>query len=658
MYLIMRQSSVIPVLVLLLLAAGTASAKDCGGGIVCECGDTVVGDWTLTKDMVCTEGHGLIIGADDIVIDGDGYVIDGVSQGTCDDFGVQRTGIYNKAYDGITIRNLGIRNFCNGIYLRYDDETGNKVERITIENCEIDHNGADTGNDNGVHGIKAVGVFDSTIRNNKVHDNKGKGDSCESGGNGIFVMGISGYGAWGNLITGNEIYNNAKGGFFTKMMCKDTTVSHNEVYGNGQGGIILRCKKSEAHTIVGNTVYENYGSGIWVGGPDNIIRANTVTGNRDGGPFSGLGGGETEFGGAKGTVGGNGWGIKICREAHNTEVTENTVCGNDYIDIEVCEGIAGTTGSENTCGTTGNYNDDGNAGCTYRCSSSGDAGDGGGDGGDGDITSTEDSDNIKESYTMTIPDVDGFVEQEIDPGDLLELKIPVTMISFESLRTAADVVVRVESLYDTSAGVDVPAPDLVYQNFNLDVPIPDDDIEDVTIRFRVENWWMEENGIDSMNISLYWWDEDDPGWKRTPTTPASYDETYASYESSTPGFSHYAIAGVGGTKAATSTPAATAYTQTRTQSPTQSQLQPQSHPQYQSQSPPQSQSTDQAPVSGRDAGTTFRTAPQDAEGAMVSGNAAEEDMAEDAEAVMARHFIAAYSLIGLLAFAYALNTFR
>ena len=185
MYRIMRQSRVI--LVLLLLAAGagagagTVSAKDCGGGIVCECGDTVVGDWTLTKDMVCPEGHGLIIGADDIVIDGNGYALDGVAQGTCDDFGIQSTGIYNKAYDGITIRNLEIRNFCNGIYLRYDDETGGKVERITIEDCEIHHNGADTGNDNGVHGIKAIGVFESIIRNNKVHDNKGKGDSCEMG---------------------------------------------------------------------------------------------------------------------------------------------------------------------------------------------------------------------------------------------------------------------------------------------------------------------------------------------------------------------------------------------------------------------------------------------------------------------------------------------
>ena len=644
MYLIMRQSSVI--LVLLLLAAGagagTVSAKDCGGGIVCECGDTVVGDWTLTKDMVCPEGHGIIIGADDIVIDGNGYAIDGVAQGTCDDFGIERSGIYNKAYDGITIRNLEIRNFCNGIYLRYDDETGDKVERITIENCEIHHNGADTGDDNGVHGIKAIGVFESTIRNNKVHDNKGKGDSCESGGNGIFVMGISGYGAWDNLITGNEIYNNAKGGFFTKMMCRDTTVSHNEVYGNGQGGIILRCKKSEAHTIEENNVHENYGSGIWVGGPDNIVRENTVTGNRDGGPFSGLGGGETEFGGVKGTVGGRGWGIKICREAHNTEVTENTVCGNDYVDIVVCEGITGTAGSENTCGTTENYNDDGSSGCTYRCSPSEDDG----DGGDGGIASTEDSDNIEESYTMTIPVVDGFVEQEIDPDDLLELKIPVTMISFESLRAAADVVVRVESLHDTSSGVDVPAPDLVYQNFNLDMPIPDDEIEDAKIRFRVENWWMEENGIDSMNISLYRWDEDDLEWKRTLTTPASYDETYAAYESSTPGFSHYAIAGVGGMKAAAPTPAATAYTQTQTQ------LQPQSRSQ------PQSQPPDQAPASGRDTGTTSRTAPQEAGGAMVSGNAAEENGAEGAEAVMAHHFIAAYSLIGLLAFAYALNTFR
>jgi len=302
----------------------------------------------------------------------------------------------------------------------------------------------------------------------------------------------------------------------------------------------------------------------------------------------------------------------------------------------VCEGIAGTAGSENTCDTTENYNDDDNAGCTYRCSSQEDDG----DGGDSGIASTEDSDNIKASYTMTIPVVDGFVEQEIDPDDLLELKTPVTMISFESLRAAADVVVRVESLHDTSSGVDVPAHDLVYQNFNLDMPIPDDEIEDATIRFRVENWWLEENGIDSMDISLYRWDEDDSEWERTPTTPASYDETYASYESSTPGFSHYAITGVGGAKAAVLTPAATAYTQTQTQSQ------------------PQSQPPDRAPVSGRDAGTTFRTAPQDAGGAMVSGNAAEEDGAEGADAVMAHHFIAAYSLIGLLAFAYALNTFR
>jgi PGF-pre-PGF domain-containing protein len=539
------------------------------------------------------------------------------------------------------MRNIEITNFCNGIYLRYDDETGDMVERITIENCEIHHNGADTGDDNGVHGIKGIGVFDSEIKSNKIHDTKGKGDSCESGGNGIFLMGISGYGAWNNLITENEIYNNAKGGFFTKMMCRDTTVSHNDIYGNGQGGIILRCKKSASHAIEHNNVHDNYGSGIWVGGPDNIVRKNTVTGNRDGGPFSGIGGGDTEFGGVKGTVGGHGWGIKICREAHNTEVTENTVCENDYVDIEVCEGITGTAGSENTCDTTENFNDDGSAGCMYRCSSAEDGG-GGGDIDNEGTTSTEDPDNIEESYTMTIPVVGGFVEQEIDPDDRFDL--PVTMISFESLSADVDVAVRIESLHDTSTDVGTPAPDLVYQNFNLDVPIPDDEIEDATIRFRVENWWMEENGVDSMNISLHRWDDDDSEWERTPTNPTSYDETYASYESSTQGFSHYAIVGKPPTReeveaAAAPTPAAT------------------------TSSEPHSQSLDPAPVPATTMTTTAAsgTAPQPQAQAYIGvAQASENDDPEamGVDAMTARHFIAAYSLIGLLAFAYALSTFR
>lgn len=57
-----------------------------------------------------------------------------------------------------------------------------------------------------------------------------------------------------NTIIENEIYENTRGGFFTKMMCTDTTVSHNKMWGNGQGGVILRCPKAKTHNIEYNNV--------------------------------------------------------------------------------------------------------------------------------------------------------------------------------------------------------------------------------------------------------------------------------------------------------------------------------------------------------------------------------------------------------------------
>ena len=47
----------------------------------------------------------------------------------------------------------------------------------------------------------------------------------------------------------------------------------------------------------------------------------------------------------------------------------NTICGNEGVDIEVCVGATGNTGSENTCDVTLNYDDTtAGSGCTYSCS--------------------------------------------------------------------------------------------------------------------------------------------------------------------------------------------------------------------------------------------------------------------------------------------------
>jgi hypothetical protein len=354
--------------ILMISLVGAASAGCVGDetGADFVCGDTVNERCTFNGDMSCDSGHGLIVGANGITIDGAGYTLDGVSSDACDGFGVQRSGIYGKSCSDIEIKDLEIKNFCNGIYFRYTEEDGIPLERITIDNCEVHHNGGDTGGDNSVHGIKLIGVFDSVIKNCAVHHNIGEGDSCEGGGNGIFLKGISGYGAWDNIITHNGIYDNTKGGFFTKMMCTDTEVSYNKLWGNGQGGIILRCMKSETHDIHDNEIWDNYGSGIFVGGPDNVVRDNIVRDNKNGSEYGGFSTGE-HGGPGSGSPGKYGMGICMGRNdgSHNNEIISNEVCGNEGVDIEVGQACEGNSGEENTCDTTFNYDDTGYCGCNY-----------------------------------------------------------------------------------------------------------------------------------------------------------------------------------------------------------------------------------------------------------------------------------------------------
>jgi len=343
----------------LIYLIGAASAGCVGDetGTDFGCGDTVTESCTFNESLICPTGHGLVIGANGITIDGNGYTLDGISPGACDGMGVQRSGIYNKAHDDVVIKNLEIKNFCNGIYLMFDEGAGKIVYRNTIDNCEIHHNGNDTGGDTSTHGIKMIGVSDSIVKNCKIHHNVGKGTGCEDGGNGIFLKGTSsGDGGKRNLITGNEIYDNTKGGFFTKMKPEYTNVTYNKIWGNGQGGIILRCKKSAHHIIEYNEVTENYGSGIFIGGPDNIVSHNIVKNNRNGSAYTGV-------------VGKYGIGINMGRSdgSFNNKILSNEVCGNEGVDIEVCPECTGNTGDENTCDSTINYNDEGATGCTYAC---------------------------------------------------------------------------------------------------------------------------------------------------------------------------------------------------------------------------------------------------------------------------------------------------
>jgi pectin methylesterase-like acyl-CoA thioesterase len=147
----------------------------------------LIGESMATTVIECSSGHGIKIAANWVNISE--FTIDGVTSGACG----ARAGIYNKAHDDVIIKNLEIKNFCNGIYIKYDEESGDLVHRNTIENCNIHHNG-NASCEGSFHGITMKRVYNSIIRNSSIHDQNAHVDpnpGCEDGGNGLFLYGTS-----------------------------------------------------------------------------------------------------------------------------------------------------------------------------------------------------------------------------------------------------------------------------------------------------------------------------------------------------------------------------------------------------------------------------------------------------------------------------------
>ena len=358
----------------LVAMVGSASADhacvaDDGSGDAYFCGDTVTKSCTFNGSMTCSGSeHGIIIGADGIVIDGYNETacggkcwINGSSPATCDVF-TYWSGIYDAGgYDHVTIKNLEILHFCNGIFLR---ETALN-EYYTIENCTIHDIG--TG---PTQGINLKMLNHGTVNNCTIYNVDGTGDGCGAGGDGIFLLGSCGSPGYArnNTFTYNNISHNRKGGIFIKGAPDYNNISYNKLWENGEvsagetGGIILRCKQSNNNTIEHNNVSNNVGDGIYIGGANNSIRYNNVTSNRN----------STDD-----TVKGRGIVFDRCDEndwggylnPENNTIFNNRFCYNEYKDIDVeeadCE--AHVNGDDNTCDWTHNYNDAGTTGCTYRC---------------------------------------------------------------------------------------------------------------------------------------------------------------------------------------------------------------------------------------------------------------------------------------------------
>ena len=353
----------------LVVAAGGASAEfacvaDDGSGDAYFFGDTVMKSCTFNGSMSGTNSHGLCIGADDVVIDGAGYMITG--DNTLDTIGIHNYdpsfGTYGGGHNNVVIQNLEISGFTEGIRVEGTMNAQCTVCRQSVENNNI-HNCVvhDNSEGFGINFWKCV--CSSTIDSCTVYGTTGTlTGSCDDPGAGIRLWGKSNY----NTVINNIAYHNDLAGIYSKKGGGDcyNTISGNTVYENGMtgpnamftGGIRFQCKSTADNTIANNIVTDNFGPGIFIGGNDCTVSGNTVTGSKDANTGENC----------------RGDGLRIDRYGDgggkNTIVNDNIFCDNEHLGINVQNAGAGTTGDDNTCDTTLNYDDDGTTGCTYPCS--------------------------------------------------------------------------------------------------------------------------------------------------------------------------------------------------------------------------------------------------------------------------------------------------
>ncbi len=170
-------------------------AADCGGDVPCACGDTVIASTTLTADLDCsgTGQHGLIIGSNDVIIDGDNHSITG---------GGSYNGIDNSSnYDNIIIKNFSnISNFNNGIYF-----SNSASSTITNNTINLNNNG-----------INLSYLASSTISSNNTASNTNYGINLVHSDANFITSNISSSNDYGlildnsrsNILTNNTLNSN------------------------------------------------------------------------------------------------------------------------------------------------------------------------------------------------------------------------------------------------------------------------------------------------------------------------------------------------------------------------------------------------------------------------------------------------------------------
>ncbi len=191
------------------------------------CGDVLVADTTLTAALTCA-GDALIIGADDIELDCDGFALSGDGTGL---------GIHLDGVTGVTVRNCAVSRFASGI--RLTDAPANYI----VENSVTDSTSVGSG------GIQLSSASDgNVVELNRSYNNDGRGFAItDSTGNllqdnGSANNGFRGYDvidASGNVLLHNQSLNNSSGGVVVSGTSAGNILHANKVTNSGSEGFAM-----------------------------------------------------------------------------------------------------------------------------------------------------------------------------------------------------------------------------------------------------------------------------------------------------------------------------------------------------------------------------------------------------------------------------------
>jgi parallel beta-helix repeat protein len=231
-----------------------------------QCGDVITANTKLDSDIGPCPGDGLIIGADNVVLNLNGHTITGTGIGA---------GIRAAQVTGVVIKNGTVSGFNTGVQL--DEADGNTVRVITatanlrqgINVSGSDNNSVvlNTLTGNGGDGIRLGLSSGNSIRRNTVTGN-------------AFGIGIADASA-NNLLGENHVAGNTAFGIALFSGASGNRLNDNTVLTTAAGDGIVVAADATNTKVRGSTANENADDGIDVDSSSTLIAGNTANDNGD-----------------------------------------------------------------------------------------------------------------------------------------------------------------------------------------------------------------------------------------------------------------------------------------------------------------------------------------------------------------------------------------